>query len=89
MIKVAFINPPHIDWSLANNFAYLMFQSHYKRHGKYNNKIEWIDAPYRFNQYRSIEDIYEEIKNADIFLFSSYVWNYDICDELAKYIKKI
>jgi putative methyltransferase len=89
MIKVAFINPPHIDWSLANNFAYLMFQSHYKRHGKYNNKIEWIEAPYRFNQYRSIEDIYEEIKNADIFLFSSYVWNYDICDELAKYIKKI
>lgn len=86
-VKIAFINPPHADWCLANNAAYLMFQSHYMRYGKYSNNVEWIPAPYKFNQYSSVEEIYEEIKEADIFLFSSYIWNYDVCDELAQYIK--
>ena len=35
-VKIAFINPPHADWCLANNAAYLMFQSHYMRYGKYS-----------------------------------------------------
>jgi tRNA A37 methylthiotransferase MiaB len=86
-VKIAFINPPHADWCLANNAAYLMFQSHYKRYGKYSKNIKWIDAPYKFNKYECVQDIYKEIKDADIFLFSSYIWNYDVCDELAQYIK--
>jgi radical SAM superfamily enzyme YgiQ (UPF0313 family) len=89
-VRVAFINPPHADWSLANNAAYLMFQSHYKRYGKYPDKIEWLKAPYKFNRYKTVQDIYEDgIQNADIYLFSSYVWNYEIIDELAEYVKKI
>lgn len=89
-VKVAFINPPHADWSLANNAAYLMFQSHYKRHGKYLDRIEWINAPYKFNRYGCVEDIYNDgIQNADIYLFSSYVWNYEIIDQLATYVKKL
>jgi radical SAM superfamily enzyme YgiQ (UPF0313 family) len=89
-VRVAFINPPHADWSLANNAAYLMFQSHYKRYGKYPDKIEWLKAPYKFNRYETVQDIYEDgIQNADIYLFSSYVWNYEIIDELAEYVKKI
>lgn len=87
-LKIAFVNPPHADWSLANNVAYLMFQSHYKRFGKYVEQIEWLSAPYKFNKYITIDDIYNDgIQNADIYLFSSYVWNYDILDELASYIK--
>jgi hypothetical protein len=71
-VCVAFINPPHADWSLANNAAYLMFQSHYKRYGKYPHKIEWLKAPYKFNLYETVQDIYEDgIQNADIYLFSS------------------
>jgi putative methyltransferase len=89
MIKIGFVNPPHTDWSLANNAAYLMFQSHYNRYGTYPDQVQWIDAPYKFNQYNTVKDIYEEIKNADILLFSSYVWNYEICDELASYVKKV
>lgn len=86
-IKVAFVNPPNVDWSLANNAAYLMFQSHYFRFGKYNENVEWIPAPYRFDKYESCQEIYEEIKDADIFLFSSYVWNYTIVDELAELVR--
>lgn len=87
-IKVAFINPPHADWSLANNAAYLMFQSHYNRYGKYPKQIEWLKPPYKFNRYTTVQEIYEDgIQNADIYLFSSYIWNYTIIDELAEYIK--
>jgi radical SAM superfamily enzyme YgiQ (UPF0313 family) len=88
MISVAFINPPQADWSLANNFAYLMFQSHYKRFGRYVDDVTWLAAPYKFDSYSNVQDIYAEVPNADIYLLSSYVWNYTICDELAEYIKQ-
>lgn len=87
-VTVAFVNPPNVDWSLANNAAYLMFQSHYKRHGKYYDQVKWLPAPYRFNKYSSYEEIYLDIPNADIYLFSSYIWNYDIIDGVAKHVKK-
>jgi radical SAM superfamily enzyme YgiQ (UPF0313 family) len=87
--KIAFVNPPHADWALANNMTYLMMQSHYKRFGKYYNKFEWLEAPYRFNQYKNVEEIYNEIPNANIYLISSYVWNYDLCDLFVEHIKKV
>ena len=51
-IKISFINPPHADWCLANNAAYLMFQSHYKRYGKNVNRVYFTPAPYNFNLYK-------------------------------------
>jgi len=88
-IKIAFVNPPHADWSLANNMTYIMMQSHYNHVGKYADQVTWLPAPYKFNKYRSVSEIYDEIPNADVYLFSSYVWNYEIIDELAIYVKKI
>ncbi len=35
------------DWCLANNAAYLMFQSHYSRYGKFSDQVNWIPAPYK------------------------------------------
>ena len=87
-LKIAFINPPHADWSLANNMTYLMCQSYYKHVGKYANNIEWIPAPYKWNMYQNYEEVYQEIKEADIVLFSSYIWNYSIVDDLCRYIKE-
>jgi len=43
-VKIAFVNPPHADWSLANNMTYLMVQSHYNLNGKYKASVEWIPA---------------------------------------------
>ena len=89
-IKIAFINPPHADWSLANNAAYLMFQSYYTHHGRNVPQVDWLPAPYKFNQYKVIEDIYQDgIQCADIYLFSSYVWNCNIIDRLANHIKTL
>jgi len=87
-IKVAFINPPHADWCLANFSSFMMFKSHYMRYGKYNEQVEWLIPVYKYNQYASVEDIYEDVKDADIILFSCYVWNYDVCDQIAELTKQ-
>lgn len=87
-VRVCFVNPPHADWCLANNAAYLMFQSHYKRFGKHADKVQFNPAPYKFNVYQSAKEILDEIGHNEIYLFSSYIWNYEICDELATLIKQ-
>lgn len=84
MLKIAFVNPPHADWSLANNATYLFCQSHYSHFGKYPDQVEWIPAPYKWNTYETVDQVYEEIKEADIIMFSSYAWNYPIIDDIAK-----
>jgi hypothetical protein len=86
-LTLAFINPPHADWSLANNMTYLLCQSHYNKIGKYKNNVTWLPALYKWNLYQSYEEIYEETKEADIFLFSSYAWNYPIIDAIAQIVK--
>jgi len=82
MLKIAFVNPPHADWSLANNLTYLLCQSHYQRHGKH--EVEWLPAPYKWDKYQSCEEVLEEISDADVIMFSSYVWNYPIVDRIAE-----
>jgi len=87
-VKIAFINPPHADWCLPQIITFLSMQSHYDRVGKYPNSVEWIEPPYKWNTYKTISSVYKEINQADIVLFSSYVWNKSIIDELAIHIKK-
>lgn len=86
-MQIAFINPPHADWSLANNVTYLLIQSHYKHRGRYADQVEFIPAPYKWNQYESYDDVIREIESADVIMFSSYAWNYTIVDGIAKRIK--
>lgn len=87
-IKFAFINPPHADWSLANNMTYLICQSYYNHFGKYKDKVEWFPAPYKFDLYKDVEEIVDLLTPADVIMFSSYAWNYTICDDVAKAIKE-
>ncbi len=87
-LNIAFVNPPHADWSLANNMTYLMVQSHYNLVGKYKDKVNWIPAPYKWNKYESIDEVWQEIKDADLIMFSSYAWNYTILDDLCRHAKE-
>ena len=84
---IAFINPPHADWSLANNFTFLLMQSYYSRFGKYSKKVKWLESPYKWNSYKSYDEAIDDIIEADIIMFSSYTWNYMICDEISNKIK--
>ena len=87
-MQIAFVNPPHADWSLANNMTYLIVQSYYNRFGKYADRVNWIPAPYKWNEYESFDEVIKEIIDADIIMFSSYAWNYTIIDGLSKQIKE-
>lgn len=87
-IKVAFINPPISTASTASMLTWGYLKTYYNRKGKYPHKIEWIDPPYKFDKYNTVENVYDEISDADIFLFSSYVWNYQINKKIASYVKK-
>jgi len=87
-MQIAFINPPHADWSLANNVTYLLIQSHYKHRGRYADQVKFIPAPYKWNQYESYDDVISEIESADVIMFSSYAWNYTIVDGIAIEIKQ-
>ena len=86
-MQIAFINPPHADWSLANNVTYLLIQSHYKHRGRYANQVNFLPAPYKWNQYESYDDVIREIEPADVIMFSSYAWNYTIVDGIASQLK--
>jgi putative methyltransferase len=86
-VKIAFINPPHADWSLINPVTWILCKSFYNHNGKYPDLVEWIEPPYQYNNYKSVEEVYELIKDADVVMYSSYVWNYMLCDEIAKYAK--
>lgn len=46
-----------------------------------------MDSPYKWDEYSSIKEIYEQVKEADVIMFSSYIWNYPICDDVAKLAK--
>lgn len=86
-LKIAFINPPHADWLLVNNATFLMMKSHYTRNGKYSDFVDWITPLYKWNAYSNYSEIYDEVKDANVVLFSSYTWNAMMVDEICEYIK--
>ncbi len=86
-LKLSFINPPYADWSLCSLNTFLYMQSHYSRNGLYKDQVEWLDPPIRWNEYKTTADIIKEIDKADVVLFSSYIWNCEICDEIASKLK--
>lgn len=47
-----------------------------------------MTPPYKWNNYTSYNDVWKEIKDADVIMFSSYAWNYGICDDIAKIAKQ-
>lgn len=87
-IKITFINPP-IRWNqMTPPLAYISIKSYYKHYGKYNDNVQWQTMPYKWDKYTRLEEVYEECKGCDVYLFSSYIWNYDFCDKLAQIIRE-
>lgn len=71
------------------NPNYWILKSWYKRNGKNNDKIQWLDAVHcnvGLNE-EKISNIIE-LEKPDIICFGLYIWNYDLYSRLGKYIKK-
>jgi putative methyltransferase len=87
-VKIGFINPPHADWSTINPVTWILCKSYYTHTGKYPDRVEWVEPPYKWNTYKSIEDIHQYVADCDIVMYASYVWNYDLVDKMAAYGKE-
>lgn len=87
-LKLSFLNPPHADWSLCNTLTYISCKSYYSEHGKHKDTVSWLEPLYQWDKYQSIDEIIELLNNTDIVMFSSYVWNYNIIDQIAQELKK-
>ena len=64
-MQIAFVNPPHADWSLANNMTYLIVQSYYNRFGKYADQVNWIPAPYKWDKYESFDEVIDGLERLE------------------------
>lgn len=90
-LRLAFISPPHADWQTPANLTWMVLESHYKHHGKYADRVEFVRAPYSFNQYKTYQEIKDDMdlkEPADAYCFGSYIWNYEICDEVAELVRQ-
>jgi hypothetical protein len=91
-LRLAFMAPPHADWQTPANLTWMLLESHYKHEGTYPDNVEFLPAPYKYDHYSSFEEIkYDMDKGepADVYCFSSYVWNYDMCDKVAALVKEM
>jgi radical SAM superfamily enzyme YgiQ (UPF0313 family) len=90
-LRLAFMSPPHADWQTPANLTWMLLESHYKHEGKYPEQVEFINAIYKFNAYQSWQEMKDDMDQgepADAYCFGSYIWNYQMCDEVAKLVKK-
>lgn len=90
-LRLAFICPPHADWNTPANLTWMMLESHYKHESIHYDKVEFIEAPFAFDIYSSWQEIKDEMdggKPADVYCFSSYVWNYSMCDEVCRLVRE-
>ena len=90
-LRLAFVCPPHADWNTPANVTWMMLESHYKHESIHADKVEFIPAPYKFDAYSSWQEIKDEMDGgepADVYCFSSYVWNYSMCDEICKLVRE-
>jgi hypothetical protein len=79
-IKVKFINGTiPFDDTIHVNPAFWILKSWYKKHGKNNSKIKWLDCIHHNidlceNYIKKIIDF----EKPNIICFGLYIWNYDL-----------
>ena len=85
------MSPPHADWQTPANLTWMLLESHYNHESMHAGKVEFIPAIYKFDKYRSWQEMKDDMDKgepADVYCFGSYIWNYQMCDEVAKLIKE-
>jgi hypothetical protein len=63
-------------------------KTHYDLHGRHRDSVEWIEPIYDWYDIETIEQAIERCADADVIMFSSYIWNYSINDQAACWIKQ-
>lgn len=77
-----------IDAYMYLPMTWFEFKRYYELNGKYPDDWEWIKPPITYRDW-SVDNICEEAisHNADVYMFSSYMWNWEIVKVVASAIK--
>ena len=73
-LRITFVSPPHADYQAPTNLTWLLLQSHYNHNGNHTDKVEFVRAPYKFDDYTTIQQIKNDMdlgEPADVYMFGS------------------
>lgn len=86
-LKIAWMNPPADRMFYEYNLAWMYIKTHVDLYSPYKDKIEWIEPIYDWHDIETIEEAVTRFKDADVILFSNYIWNYSVNTTAAKIVK--
>ena len=89
-VRVKFLIGSSIAWGTQHlNPSFWMLKSWYRRNGKHNNKITWLDAIHDNNNltFPVIKKCIEDEK-PDVICVGLYLWNHDLYKRICIYIKE-
>lgn len=87
-MRIAFFNPSAERDFYAWNLTWMFAKTHYDLHGRHRDSVEWIEPIYDWYDIKTVEEAIERYVDADVIMFSSYIWNYSINDQAACWIKQ-
>lgn len=87
-LKIAFFNPSAERDYYAWNLTWMFAKTHYDLHGQYRDRVTWIEPIYDWYDIKTIEEAISRYVDADVIMFSNYIWNYSVNDIAACWIKK-
>jgi hypothetical protein len=87
-LKIAWMNPPADRMFYEYNLAWMYIKTHVDLYSSHKDKIDWIKPIYDWHDIQTIPEAVERFKDADVILFSNYIWNYSVNLEAAKYVKE-
>lgn len=87
-LKIAFFNPSAERDFYAWNLTWMFCKTHYDLHGHYRDQVKWLEPIYDWYDISTIEEAISRCIDADVIMFSSYIWNYSVNDLAACWIKQ-
>lgn len=87
-LRIAFFNPSAERNYYAWNLTWMFCKTHYDLHGRHRDAVQWIEPIYDWYDIETIEQAIERYIDADVIMFSSYIWNYSVNDQAACWIKQ-
>lgn len=87
-LKLAWYNPPADKMFYEYNLTWMYIKTYMDCKSPHKNSIDWIEPIYKWHDINSVEESIEKFKDADVILFSSYIWNYSVILKAAEYVKR-
>lgn len=86
-LKIGWINPPADRMFYEYNLTWMYVKTYVEFHSPYKDHIQWIKPIYDWHDLQTIEEAVDRFQDADVIMFSNYIWNYSVNMKAAEYVK--